>query len=362
VTTPHRPLKIYVYAIAKNEELFIDRFLDGAAPADGVVIADTGSTDHTCALARRRVGVRVHPITITPWRFDMARNIALNYVPPDADVCVSVDIDEVLQPGWRDEIERVWTPGTTRLRFLFDHGQGRFMSDKIHARHGYWWRMPCHEHLAVDPRVREVFAETPALLMVHRPDPSKSRAQYLDLLRVAHREDPENSRALYYLGRELCFRECWSEAVEILWAYVKGSKWPNERAHGYEMLSQAYLALKNPNMAMLAIQKNLSNTPGRRESWVALADFHRQYDQWVECAAAAHKALSITKGQDDWPSTQSAWTWQVPDLIALSAYFLGDYPKAIDFGTQALAADPNNERLQRNLDFYLEKKPQGEPT
>lgn len=29
-------------------------------------------------------------------------------VPLDADICVCTDIDEVLLPGWRKELEKVW--------------------------------------------------------------------------------------------------------------------------------------------------------------------------------------------------------------------------------------------------------------
>lgn len=348
-------LKIYVYAIAKNEQQFVERFMHHAHEADGVIIADTGSTDQTIRVAQQ-MGARVHRVTVTPWRFDMARNLALNYVPEDADVCISVDLDEVLQEGWRRVIEQAWTPETTRMRFLFDHGQGRFMADKIHARHGYWWRMPCHEHLVADPRVKEVFAETPSLLLKHLPDPRKPRAQYLELLWAAHREATDNLRAQYYLGRELFFRQDWPRVLEILLPYVEKSTWPNERSHALEMLATARLALGQVVFAVAHIQKALESTPNRRESWVALADYHRRQSQWVECAAAARRALAITTGQDDWPSTQSAWTWQVYDLLALSSYFLGDYPSAIDFGQKALDAAPDDGRLKENMGFYLTHK------
>ena len=63
------PLKICVYAISKNEEMFVERFCRSAAPADLILIADTGSTDDTVSLATNW-GARVHTICITPWRFD----------------------------------------------------------------------------------------------------------------------------------------------------------------------------------------------------------------------------------------------------------------------------------------------------
>lgn len=73
-------MKIAVYAISKNEEKFVKRFCESAKDADLILIADTGSTDDTVALARN-CGAVVHDICITPWRFDDARNAALALVP-----------------------------------------------------------------------------------------------------------------------------------------------------------------------------------------------------------------------------------------------------------------------------------------
>jgi len=116
-------MKIAVYAISKNEEQFVQRFCDSAKDADLILIADTGSTDDTVKLALE-CGAKVHDICISPWRFDKARDAALAMIPRDFDVCISLDLDEILEDGWREEIERVWTAETTRLRYKFDCGSG----------------------------------------------------------------------------------------------------------------------------------------------------------------------------------------------------------------------------------------------
>jgi glycosyltransferase involved in cell wall biosynthesis len=92
-------VKIAVYAISKNEAMFVERFCS-AVDADLILIADTGSTDNTVELAKQH-GAQVPEICITPWRFDDARNAALALLPRDIDVCVSLDLDEELQPDIR---------------------------------------------------------------------------------------------------------------------------------------------------------------------------------------------------------------------------------------------------------------------
>ena len=90
--------KIAVYAIAKNEEMFVERFCNSAKDADYIVIADTGSVDNTIAKSKEFTS-HVYSISIQPWRFDHARNASLALVPSNADICICLDLDEVLETG-----------------------------------------------------------------------------------------------------------------------------------------------------------------------------------------------------------------------------------------------------------------------
>ena len=146
---------IVVYAIAKNEEQFAERWMRSMAEADRVVVLDTGSTDRTVPILRS-MGAEVTVGEIKPWRFDAARNCALELVPEEADICVCTDLDEVFHPGWREALERAWTPGTGQARYRYtwsftpDGKEGVvFWIEKAHARRGYRWTHPVHEVLAL---------------------------------------------------------------------------------------------------------------------------------------------------------------------------------------------------------------------
>lgn len=103
------PYKISVYAIAKNEEKFADRWAESMSEADEIVVLDTGSTDNTVKILSSYPNIRVYSEKIEPWRFDTARNHALALVSQDADICISTDIDEFFEPGWRSGIEKAST-------------------------------------------------------------------------------------------------------------------------------------------------------------------------------------------------------------------------------------------------------------
>ena len=111
--------KICVYAICKNEEQFVDRFMDHVSNADVVIVVDTGSTDDTINKLKER-GAVVYSINATPFRFDYSRNECLKFIPEYMDICVSSDLDDVIEDGWREHLENAWTKETTRGSYLYN--------------------------------------------------------------------------------------------------------------------------------------------------------------------------------------------------------------------------------------------------
>jgi glycosyltransferase involved in cell wall biosynthesis len=350
-------MKIAVYAISKNESQFVERFCESAAAADLILIADTGSTDDTRSLAEQH-GATVYDICITPWRFDKARDAALALIPRDVDVCVSLDLDEVLEPGWREEIERVWAENTTRLRYKFDWGSGiTFYYEKIHHRHGYHWHHPCHEYPRADVRITEVYAYTDKLLVSHHPDPTKSRGQYLDLLELSIKEDPHCPRNAFYYARELTFYKRWRDAVTALNSYLAlpGATWPNERCYAMRLLAKSHQALNNYSESVKWARLACAEAPNTREPWVELASIYHHQRQWHNCFSAAKTALDIKDKALVYTMDPTVWGAVPHDLLAISAYNLGLYALALEHGEIAVAFEPKDKRLVDNLKFYQEK-------
>lgn len=347
-------MKIAVYAISKNEEQFVERFCQSARDADYIVIADTGSTDKTVELAQQ-AGAQVHQIAIKPWRFDRARDAALALVPGDATICISLDLDEVLEPGWREEIERVWTEQTTRLRYKFDWGQGiSFYYEKIHHRIGYHWHHPCHEYPVPDVRTQEVWAHTDRLLVTHHPDNSKSRGQYLDLLDLAVTEDPDCPRNAFYYARELSFYGQWQEAIVACNRYLllPRATWANERCYAYRVMSKCYGELGDFASALKYARLACAEAPGTREPWMCLATLCYRIHAWAECYSACLNALAITDKALVYTMDPQVWTEQPHDLCAISAWNLGLRDVALAQGLLALDYAPDNQRLIKNVEYY----------
>ena len=215
-----RKYKVIVYAIAKNEESFVDRWVDSMSEADEIYVLDTGSTDNTFNKLKER-GVKVMKKEIIPWRFDVARNESLALVPEDADICVCTDLDEVARKGWRDKLEEIWQEETTRARYnynwhLDENGNPKvnFYIEKIHSRHDYKWTHPVHEILTYIGGDKEKVVTTDEITIDHYPDNTKSRGSYLPLLELSVEESPEDDRNMHYLGREYMYYQRWNECID----------------------------------------------------------------------------------------------------------------------------------------------------
>lgn len=347
-------MKIAIYAIAKNEAKHVERFMRAGADADVIVIADTGSTDDTVEIARS-MGAQVYQISVKPWRFDKARDAALALVPADVDVCISVDLDEIMQPGWRKAVEDAWVPGTTRLRYNFDFGSGIIYGcEKAHARDNYFWKYPVHEYITPVVGFNESIARTDAILTAHKPDSTKSRGQYLPMLMMAVRENPECQRSQFYLAREFYYYGRWQECIDAFQKYLgmPHAAWNVERVFARRCIGMAHAALGDHVAAVAEMEASTSEMPHSRDSWVALAQLHHNQHNWQKCRDAAEKALSITERTYEFTADQNAWGWRPYDLAALACWNLGDKAKAIEYGTEACRLSPEDERLRSNLKFY----------
>jgi len=228
---------------------------------------DTGSSDSTVEAART-AGIVVHQASIRPFRFDDARNIAMSLIPPDIDIVIQLDADEVFVGDWITNFDNV-KPGHKRWSYWLtnDTGNwGRVKRQNCHRREGFRWEHPIHEVVNgadCDAHLDDLFIE-------HRPDIGKSRSYALDMLQYWSNEYPDDARTLFYLGREYKFRAMWDKARVVLWKYLghRNATWAPERQEAWMYLAQID---QTPERWLW---KAVAEEPRRREPYVYLAKHH----------------------------------------------------------------------------------------
>lgn len=348
--------KICVYAICKNEEQFVEKWVKSMNEADKIIVLDTGSTDKTVSKLKS-AGVDVYEEKITPWRFDVARNCSLEFVPEDIDICVCVDLDERFEPGWREILEKAWKRDTKRAQYRYtwnfnpDGTEGVvFWIDKIHARHGFHWEHPVHEVLLytdTEP-CNTVYAE--GIQLNHYADTTKSRAQYLPLLELSVKEAPDDDRNMHYLGREYMFRGEWDKCIDTLKHHLSMPKaqWKDERCASMRYIARSYLQKGNREEAKVWYYKSIAEAPYLREPYMDLANLLYEDKDWYGVLYFAQSALKIKERPRTYICEAGAWGSSPYDLLSLGYYFTGDYEKALESVNKALEFSPQDERLLSN--------------
>lgn len=283
-------MKIAVYAIMKNEADVVQRWLSCLEGADGIFVADTGSTDDTVAILER-AGVKVSHFK-DEFRFDHARNFALAQIPPGFDVAVSIDADEVFSKGWANVIRTQFTGNFADYTIIFDHdAQGNVTNSyprcAIHkigsnAR----WEYPAHEILSCDGPTQLL-----PIACVHKSKGAKPAGHYLDLLRKGV-ESYDDARSWMYYARELFYKGDYKSSLEGYLQHIR-------REARSEFITDSYI-----NMAYCCAR---SNDDLGRDMYLAQAVYHNKgfmrevYATIVTLCGESYRALDALERMREIP-------------------------------------------------------------
>ena len=351
--------KVCVYAIAKNEAQFVDRFMDSMSEADEICVLDTGSSDDTVARLQAR-GANVAQKIISPWRFDAARNESMRLIPGDADICCCIDLDEAFHPGWRETLENAWQDGTMRARYRYTWSfrpGGRegvvFWADKIHANGHFHWEGAVHEVLAFHSGKRYPTITVDGLQLDHHPDPAKSRGQYLPLLELAVQEDPHNDRNCHYLGREYMYHGEYRKAIATLERHIAmpESTWADERCASMRYLGRCCRALGEEAQAVRWYLRAIAEAPHLREPYLDFAALLYAESDWDGVVWLCRRALAITERPRTYICEAEAWGELPYDYLTVAYSHLGNHALALESCRRAAALAPADERIRKNLEF-----------
>lgn len=344
---------IGIYALAKNEARNVAAWEASGREADVRVVTDTGSTDDTVQLLEQ-AGVTVARGSVVPWRWDDAHNLSMQHLPPHVDVAIRLDLDEVLEPGWRESLDAAWQPETTKLRYWYQWSDAlRFKSDRIHRRSGYRWTGATHEGLCCWDG-DEVQTHTEATLIRHHRQPGKQHKTDLSLLRQAVREAPHDARMHWYLARELDYHD-QPGIVEAFTDYLQmpGGA-PCERAYAYRVLAR-----RQPERAGNHLLRAIDESPHEPEAYLALGEACWDTGDAVGSLHWARRAAMANPGRQTHSSDPEAYGHRAPQIASIAAYSLGLKAEALEHAREAFRRQASQEtaaavaKLELELTTYI---------
>ena len=287
----------------------------------------------------------------------MARNLSLDMVPNDADICVCIDLDEVLEVGWRKKLEKIWNIDINRLRYNYNWSLDdknnpivNFYIEKIHTRNNYKWIHPVHEVLKYTGNGTERFITTDDITVNHYPDNNKSRSNYLPLLELSVKESPNNDRNMHYLGREYMYYGRWNECIDTLINHLNlpSATWKDERSASMRFIARSYINLKRYDEARMWLDKAIREAPYLRDPYVERALLEYQLSNYKEVEKYAKEALKIRRHEKNYINEPFSWNHTIYDLLSISLFYQGKLEESLFYSEKALRMSPNDDRLIKN--------------
>lgn len=356
-------MKICVYAIAKNESKFIDRWYNSVKEADYICVLDTGSTDDTFEKLQN-LNIITKQKTYDKFRFDVARNDSMKLIPEDADICVCIDLDEVFVAGWAEKLKANWKENTTQARYRYtwnfnpDGSEGVvFMYEKIHKNKYFKWKHPVHEVLVPTHEFQNNVINIPTIQLNHLADPTKSRSSYLPLLELSVKENPNDDRNIHYLGREYMFHGEYDKAIETLKRHLTlpSSKWDLERSASLRYIANCYKYKKDFSNQEKYLLLAIMEANYTREAYYDLAVFYYEQQNFLKSAYTFNEMFKIKNRELNYMSSPQCWGSLPYDYLSLCYYHLGEFKKAISTVETAIKLNPD-DRLINNLKIFIKEE------
>ena len=300
-------MKIAISTIAKNEEHNVEDFVKSCKDADLISVLDTGSTDKTVELLKKHNALAGETI-IEPFRFDEARNQALDLLPEDIDVVVSIDMDERIKEGWREELEKVWTPESETVSYWYlSGGLTDCWRSKIFRRKGYRWYNPVHEIPLPEGKRQPRLQNCKDIVVEHL---QKGERDYEPLLNSIVEAGEADENTYSQRGHELMKKKEYEKAISDFEKSIEISTNKSKECKFQEcpkcVYEKGYRAFLNIDIAQCkqALGHNVSEIlpflirataeqPELREAWVYLAEMWFALGNYPSAYGASMNALQI---------------------------------------------------------------------
>ena len=225
-------MNITLYAICKNEEKNVEKFIENSKKFSDTVVVDTGSTDNTVQLLRD-AGIQVyeHPQTRDEFDFSKVRNQALSYVK--TDWAFSLDFNEDLDEFFPEGLGVIAGEFTTFNHQRYDKvndGEptlGQTAHTRFHRTKNYTWVNAVHESpifIPTEEHLNEIAVDTTIKITKNVHNTVDKQLFYLSICEREFKNDPTNTYYLWFIFKHYFEVKNLNKALELGQEYLNLSR------------------------------------------------------------------------------------------------------------------------------------------
>lgn len=254
-----KKMDVTLYAIAKNEEKNVDKFIETSKKFSHTVVVDTGSTDNTVQLLKDAgIEVYVHPQTREEFDFAKARNQALSYVK--TDWAFSLDFNEDLSEFFPEGLGVISEEFTAFNHERYDKVEdqeptlGQASHVRFHRTKNYTWVNSVHEtpmFVPTEEHLNESSVDTTIKITKEVNSSVDKQLFYLSICEREFEKDPTNVYYLWFIFKHYFEVKNIEKTLELGQQYLDISKpyFNPSRVDVFIMTSIALISSGNVQMA-----------------------------------------------------------------------------------------------------------------
>jgi FkbM family methyltransferase len=225
-------MNITLYAICKNEEKNVEKFIETSKKFSHTVVVDTGSTDKTVELLKEAgIEVYYHPQSREEFDFSKVRNQALSYVK--TDWAFSLDLNEDLDEFFPEGLGVISTEFTGFNHERYDKvgDQEPTLSQTAHIRFhrtkNYTWVSAVHEtpiFIPTEEHLNESAVDTTIKITKNVHNTVDKQLFYLSICEREFEKDPTNTYYLWFIFKHYFEVKNFNKALELGQEYLNLSR------------------------------------------------------------------------------------------------------------------------------------------
>lgn len=347
---------ICVYTICLNDEKFIDNFIKTINGLD-LFVLDLGSTDNSVQKLKK-YGANVSVKRIEPFRYDIIRNESLKLVPYYYDICICLDLNEIISDNYISVIEKLWKINTTKLKYIYNYKFDKnnnilinFYSDRIHLRKDYKWMNPINEVLICD--TKENYITTNEITITNiEPKIIKNK---LHLLEIAVKERPYSGRNIQELAKEYMNIKQYNKSIDLFinHLYIKSNE--IDRSNSMRYIGRCYKKLRRYIEAKMWLKKSIKECPKIRDPYIEIALLEFELKNYNNVISNCLEALKIENKNLDYINEEFIYNKFIYDLLSVAYFYNNEFENSIKYVELALIYDEEDKRLNLNKKIIINK-------
>lgn len=348
--------------IVKNEEDVLGRLLTSVKDlVDEIIIVDTGSTDHTCEIAKEFTAF----VYDFAWRDDFAaaRNYAFSL--GTKDYLLWLDADDVILPAAKEKFRRLkenLSPAVDMVMLPYEtafDAQGNptfsYFRERLIRNHaGFLWEGEIHE--VITPKGNIIYGDAP---ITHQKmkvaDPERNLRIFEKMITEGKTLSPRHQ---FYYGRELFYHGQEEKAAAVFEAFLANPNgWSENKIECTRQLADCYFHQGLESLGLTTLFRSFLWDRPRAEICCDIGAYFQKkgaYEQsifWYQLAANTPR--DDTKGG-----------FVLGDCYGLIPYLqlcvcydrLGDKEKALHYHRLVGEINPNHPSYLQNEEYFKSQK------